>query len=286
MSPTLCGISETKGFRLAPNGAVTVRVPALAGGVYGFSHCRDTAVKWVTTKHYFFLSLLLAAPVQAKGEEGTSAYASEKSPSISASSIELSVSSISQQEIAYVAVLPTAGDHVYGNPDADVSIITYSAFNCPFCRHIHPVLRQFVNESSGSINWIFRVFPLSADESHWKVTIAAECVGERLGEPAYWRFINKLFVIPGSAAHSDEALIRLALKANGMNSRIVQECIKDADELKARIRQQRGRGVEWGVSATPTLVLVDRKSYQYHMIEGAAGLRQLREAVSELRKNQ
>jgi hypothetical protein len=86
---------------------------------------------------------------------------------------------------------PTASDHVYGNPNATVTIIEYSDFECPYCKAFQPTLKRIVDESNGSVRWIYRNFPLHQDS--FEELIAAECVAKIKGNDAYWKYGDLLF---------------------------------------------------------------------------------------------
>src|SRR5215467_13251359 len=52
-------------------------------------------------------------------------------------------------------------DHVYGDPNAPVSLIEYSDFECPFCKRFHATANEIVDAYGGKVNWVYRHFPLS-----------------------------------------------------------------------------------------------------------------------------
>ena len=45
-----------------------------------------------------------------------------------------------------------ARDHIYGNPDAEISLIEYSDFECPFCKRFHPTAKKVVEAYVGKVN--------------------------------------------------------------------------------------------------------------------------------------
>jgi hypothetical protein len=87
--------------------------------------------------------------------------------------------------------LPTADDHVFGNQNATVTVIEYSDFECPYCKQFHPTLKQIVNESNGSIRWIYRNYPLH--QHSLEELMAAECIAKLKGNDAYWKYSDLLF---------------------------------------------------------------------------------------------
>lgn len=82
-------------------------------------------------------------------------------------------------------------DHIMGNKDAEIVIIEYSDFECPYCKTLHPTLEKLVKESNGNIAWVFRHWPIHQD-SFLKVQ-ASECVAKIKGNDAFWKYTDLLF---------------------------------------------------------------------------------------------
>ncbi len=95
------------------------------------------------------------------------------------------------------------GDHVLGNPNAQITIIEYSDYECPFCKQFHPTLEKIVRESEGSVKWIYRHYPLH--QNSVERLVAAECVGEIKGDDAFWKYSDLLFGLlkTGNESKSD-----------------------------------------------------------------------------------
>ena len=88
-----------------------------------------------------------------------------------------------------IAIEP--GDHIIGSPDAEVVIIEYSDFECPFCKAFQPTLKQIVSESNGNVAWIYRHWPIH--QNSVQKLIAAECVAKLKGNDAFWKYGDLLF---------------------------------------------------------------------------------------------
>ena len=87
--------------------------------------------------------------------------------------------------------LPESTDHIYGNPNAQVTIIEYSDYECPFCKRIHSTLKKVVDESNGNVNWIYRHWPLH--QHSFEKLAASECVAQIKGNDAFWKYSDLLF---------------------------------------------------------------------------------------------
>lgn len=85
----------------------------------------------------------------------------------------------------------TADEHIFGNPNAPVTIVEYSDYECPFCKQFQPTLKQIVQGSNGNVRWVYRNYPLH-QHSFEKLT-AAECIAKLKGNDAYWKYGDSLF---------------------------------------------------------------------------------------------
>ena len=82
-------------------------------------------------------------------------------------------------------------EHVFGNPDAEVTIVEYSDFECPYCKAFNPTLKKIVAESNGHVNWVYRHWPLH--QHSFEKLVAAECVAKIKGNDAFWKYSDLLF---------------------------------------------------------------------------------------------
>ncbi|MDD3662929.1 MAG: thioredoxin domain-containing protein [Candidatus Pacebacteria bacterium] len=87
--------------------------------------------------------------------------------------------------------LPNEKDHVYGNPNAPITVIEYSDYECPYCKNFHETMKKVVDESNGQVNWIYRHFPIK--QNSFEKSAAAECVAEIKGNDAFWQYSDLLF---------------------------------------------------------------------------------------------
>jgi len=88
-------------------------------------------------------------------------------------------------------VVSEEGDRINGNPEAPVKIITYSDLECPYCALLNGYLKQIVEESDGQVSSVFRHWPIH--QNSFTKLVAAECVGDLLGQEAYFKYIDLVF---------------------------------------------------------------------------------------------
>lgn len=59
-----------------------------------------------------------------------------------------------------------ATDIVKGNPNAKLTLVEYSDFQCPACRAQHESIREIWPQIKGSVRFVYRHFPLTAIHPH------------------------------------------------------------------------------------------------------------------------
>jgi len=103
-----------------------------------------------------------------------------------------------------------AKDHLFGNPNADVKIVTYSDFECPFCKRFHGTMEEIMKEyeKEGKVAWIIRPFPLAQlhDKAPYEAE-ASECANEIGGNAKYWEYVSLLEKITPANNEFDPALL-------------------------------------------------------------------------------
>jgi len=83
-----------------------------------------------------------------------------------------------------------------GNPNAKVTLVIYSDFQCPYCRQFWRDVEPRIESDyikTGKISYTYKYFPVidkgKIGESHW-AAYGAECANE---QNKFWEFQDKLF---------------------------------------------------------------------------------------------
>lgn len=82
-------------------------------------------------------------------------------------------------------------DITKGNPDAKLTLVEYSDFQCPACKAQHESIRKIWPQIKGSVNFVYRHFPLTAIHPH-AITAAryAEAAGK---QDKFWEMHDLFF---------------------------------------------------------------------------------------------
>jgi len=153
-------------------------------------------------------------------------------------------------------------DPYLGAKDADLTIVEFSDFQCPYCKKAHFILQTILPAYFGSVKFIFKNLPLSSScNPQLQVDMhPAACKLARLGEAAFqqgkfWPMHDLIFAhqaefeekIPASAN-----LMRLSRQA-GMD---IERLAKDIDSARTRLAVQSDirAASGLGISGTPVFL--------------------------------
>ena len=176
-------------------------------------------------------------------------------------------------------------DHIYGNPDATISLIEYSDFECPFCKRFHPTPKQVVEAYKGQVNWVYRHFPLDIHKPlAQKEAEASECANELGGNDAFWRYSDLLYERTTSNGKGlpMESLVPMAEEL-GLDKGKFQECL-DSGRYTETVQEYFREGTKSGVTGTPGNILLNNQTGAIELISGAVPFDALKKAIDQLLK--
>lgn len=174
-------------------------------------------------------------------------------------------------------------DHIYGNPKAEITLVEYSDFECPFCKRFHPTAKQLVDQSDGVVNWVYRHFPLAFhNPGAQKQAEASECAGKLGGDKAFWRYSDLIYARTTSNGNGFpiSKLVPLA-KEIGLETDPFKQCLDDR-EMAEKVKADYENGVAAGVSGTPGNIILHNSSGDAVAMAGALPLARLQQAVNTL----
>lgn len=136
--------------------------------------------------------------------------------------------------------------HIYGSPDAPVTLIEYSDIECPYCKSAHPVIKSIVDNSGGKVKWVYKHFPLtSIHPKALPFAAITECVAKTKGNDAFWKVLDSLM------ANGDE---KSALALVGLNIGMLNSCLTD-ESVVNKIQEGVNQAADLGVGGTPYILI-------------------------------
>lgn len=147
-------------------------------------------------------------------------------------------------------------EHIFGNPKADITLVEFSDFQCPFCARFHPTLERVVNESKGTIRWVYRHFPLTTIHQFAEgAAKASECVAENADNDAFWKFAKGLFENQDTLG---TALFEKLAAPLGISKTKLTACMTQEDIAKSVNDDLKG-ALDSGGQGTPYVVIINKK---------------------------
>lgn len=151
----------------------------------------------------------------------------------------------------------SAGDYVKGNPEAAITIIEYSDFQCPACASYYPVVKQFVAESGDKLAFAYRHFPLPQHKNAKPSAAASEAAGK---QGKFWEMHYMIFENQKEWESSPKAEEIFTGYAQKLGLNIDQfKADLNSEEIKSKVDADYKSGVKAGVNSTPSFFLNGKK---------------------------
>lgn len=149
----------------------------------------------------------------------------------------------------------TDDDAVLGDPNAPITIVEFSDYECPYCqRHFRETHGQLKEKyiDTGKVKLIFRDFPLSFHADAEPAANAAECVREQLGDKGYFTYHDVVFEKANQGLQVAN-LIKWGVEVGASESKL-KTCIEEG-RFKDEIAKDFADGQRAGVTGTPAFLI-------------------------------
>jgi protein-disulfide isomerase len=163
-----------------------------------------------------------------------------------------------------------AGSSPSEGPDAaNVVVVEFGDFECPFCGEEAPVVDQMLKDEAGRIRFVFKEFPLSAIHQYAELAAEAALAADAQGE--FWPYHDLLYANQSALARSD---LDAYAKQLGLDMTKFDDAL-DKGTYTAAVAADETYGESLGVEATPTFFVNGTE------IVGAVALSTLEHAIAE-----
>jgi protein-disulfide isomerase len=166
----------------------------------------------------------------------------------------------------------TADDHITGS--GDITIITYSDFQCPYCKSFDTTMQQVMAEYAGRVKWVYRHYPLSFHANAAAAAEAAECAGE---QDKFWEYAAKLFENQKTLGDTTYTSIATEL---GLNVSDFSACLS-SDRMLAAVQEDQVGASAVGVKGTPSSFLISQDGTVANIKGGAVKLATLKALLDQ-----
>jgi protein-disulfide isomerase len=143
------------------------------------------------------------------------------------------------------------GSPALGSTDAEVEIVEFSDFQCPFCSRVWPTLQQVREEYGDDVRIVFKHLPLRIHPKAPAAHAAAEAA-HRQGK--FWEMHDAIFANPREL--SPEQFEKYAQEI-GLDVAKFKTDVASPD-VKARVDADQSEAAKLGVSGTPSFFINGR----------------------------
>lgn len=177
--------------------------------------------------------------------------------------------------------LPLPAEPSMGDKDAEVAIIEFTDFQCPFCaRHFRDVLPEIKRDyiDKGKVRYWVQDFPLSFHKQAPSAAVAMRCAGL---QGQYWPMHEALF---RNASELETTLYQQLAADFGLNQESFNRCMADKG-MQQKVQDSLVQGERYGVSGTPKFFVGRIKGGQLvevTSISGAQGFQVFQSRLDKL----
>lgn len=179
-----------------------------------------------------------------------------------------------------VVTAPDDNDYYVGDRNAEISLIEYSDFQCPFCTRHHPTMAALVEANPGNVNWVYRHLPLrSIHPGAQKAAEAVECAGDLGGNEAFWAATDAIFENDSLATNFASLADRV-----GLDSATFVDCVESGKFADA-VDEDLASASAAGVRGTPGTIVYNNETEESSLVSGARGQADIQAIIDNLLNN-
>jgi len=142
--------------------------------------------------------------------------------------------------------IPLGDAPVLGNENAEITIVEYSDFQCPFCAKAEATVKQLQKNYAGKIKLVYKQFPLGFHKDAFRASEASFCANEQSVD-YFWKLHDYMLANPKKLSVAD---LKSKAQQLGMKPKPFNQCL-DSGKYAGKVNQDIAEGKRFGVEATP-----------------------------------
>jgi protein-disulfide isomerase len=139
-----------------------------------------------------------------------------------------------------------------GDASAPITLVEFSDFMCPHCKHLQPVLDKLLEEYRGQVKLYFKNYPITSAHPDAPIAAAAALAAGKQGK--FWAFHDRLFA--SDQQHEDMSVLEKYAKDLKLD---MNKWRADIEPMKAQVEADHAEGQKLDIDSTPTLYINGRK---------------------------
>ena len=156
-----------------------------------------------------------------------------------------------------------------GSEKAEVTIVKFEDFHCPYCKAVQPNFQEVLKRYDGKVRLVHKDLPL--DQIHPQARQAAEAARCADDEGKFWEYHDRLYASSPNAAPED---LRLYAKDLGLNQELFDKCLARG-KYKAAIQKDLNEAANLGLTGTPAFFINGRE------LSGAQSVQAISQIIDE-----
>ncbi len=143
----------------------------------------------------------------------------------------------------------TDDDPSLGSEDAEITIVEFADFGCPYSRKSSYIIRALARKYEDKVRFVYRDFPI--DELHPEARLAAEAGNCAADQGKFWEYHDKLY--QNQTDLSENKLMQFA-KELDLDTNKFQSCLQSGRHAQ-EVEEDYQDGLDAGVRGTPTFFI-------------------------------
>ncbi len=160
--------------------------------------------------------------------------------------------------------------HINGDINAEIVLVEYSDFQCPFCQKFHVTTQNILKNSNGKVALVYKHFPLEFHPEALPAAIASECVAKLSGAKANENFFKFADAVFSGAAKLDAQGYLKQAGLLGLQAAAFNTCIADPATKKI-VEQNQAEGAGLGVQGTPNTFITKKTENGFEILDNING---------------
>jgi protein-disulfide isomerase len=156
-----------------------------------------------------------------------------------------------------------------GSEKAEVTIVKFEDFQCPYCKEVQANYQEVLKRYDGKVRLVHKDLPL--DQIHPQARQAAEAARCAEDEGKFWEYHDKLYASSPNAAPED---LKSYAKDLGLKQDSFDKCLTSG-KYKETIQKDVNEGASLGLTGTPTFFINGRE------MSGAQSVQAISEIIDE-----
>lgn len=160
----------------------------------------------------------------------------------------------------------SSGAPFRGTEKAQITIVKFEDFQCPYCKTVQPTFVELLKRYDGKVRLVHKDLPLDAIHPQARPAAeAARCAGE---QGKFWDYHDKLYAQYPKLGVED---LKSAAKEVGLNVATFEQCFASG-KFKGAVQRDLNEGANLGLTGTPAFFINGREISGAQPVEAFAAI--------------